>query len=61
MSFFGRPSLVNKYNNYEGKIGGGGRKPHAVHKALRICMGVFRPSPVDSLYAENGEAPLSLH
>ena len=29
--------------------------------ALRICTGAFRSSPVQSLYAESGEPPLSLH
>ena len=31
------------------------------NEALRICTGAFRSSPVQSLYAESGEPPLSLH
>ena len=31
-----------------------------VHQALRICLGAFRSSPAESLYAEAGEPPLEL-
>ena len=31
-----------------------------VHQALRICLGAFRTSPVESLYVEAGEPPLEL-
>ena len=38
------------------------KKLDPVHnEALRICMGAFKSSPVQSLYAESGEPPLSLH
>ncbi|PVD37664.1 hypothetical protein C0Q70_00263 [Pomacea canaliculata] len=30
------------------------------HQGLRICLGAFRTTPVQSLYAEAGEPPLSL-
>ena len=38
------------------------QKLDPVHnEALRICTGAFKSSPVQSLYAESGEPPLSLH
>ena len=30
------------------------------HQGLRLCLGAFRTSPVDSMYVEANEAPLDL-
>lgn len=59
-------SLVRSKLDYGSIIYGSTRKSYLKmldpihHQGLRICLGAFRTSPKDSLYAEAGEPPLEL-
>ena len=59
-------SLVRSKLDYGCVVYGSARKSYLKildpihHQGLRICLGAFRTSPKESLYAESGEPPLEL-